>query len=68
MTQPLGFVDKTRPSHVCQFHKSLYGLKQAPRAWFERFTSHLLTLGFIASVADASLFILRRYCLFAIVC
>jgi hypothetical protein len=38
----------------------LYGLKQAPRAWFERFTSHLLTLGFIASVANASLFILRR--------
>uniref|UniRef100_A0A2N9E1A3 Reverse transcriptase Ty1/copia-type domain-containing protein n=1 Tax=Fagus sylvatica TaxID=28930 RepID=A0A2N9E1A3_FAGSY len=33
---------------------------RAPRAWFERFTSHLLTLGFIASVADTSLFILRR--------
>ena len=60
MTQPLGFVDQTRPSHVCQLHKSLYGLKQAPRAWFDRFTSHLLTLGFVASVADASLFILRR--------
>ena len=60
MTQPLGFVDKTHPSHVCQLHKSLYGLKHAPRVWFERFTSHLLTLVFIASVADASLFILRR--------
>jgi hypothetical protein len=60
MAQPLGFVDQTCPSHVCQLHKSLYGLKQAPSAWFERFTSHLLTLGFIASVANASLFILRR--------
>ncbi len=59
MTQPLGFVDAAHPSHVCQLHKFLYGLKQAPRAWFERFTSHLLTLGFIASIADASLFILH---------
>ena len=41
-------------------HKSLYGLKQAPRAWFEQFTSHLLTLGFTTSVADAFLFILRQ--------
>ena len=60
MTQPLGFVDPNHPSHVCHLHKSLYGLKQAPCAWFERFMSHLLTLGFIASVADASLFILHR--------
>ena len=60
MSQPLGFVDKAHPSHVCQLHKSLNGLKQALRAWFERFTSLLLTLGFIASVVDASLFILRR--------
>jgi hypothetical protein len=60
MSQPLGFVDEACPSHVCQLHKSLYGLKQAPRAWFERFTSLLLTSGFIASVVDASLFILRR--------
>ena len=60
MTQPIGFLDSAKPSHVCQLHKSLYGLKQAPRAWFERFTSHLLTLGFSASVADASLFILHH--------
>uniref|UniRef100_A0A2N9J0P4 Cysteine-rich receptor-like protein kinase 10 n=1 Tax=Fagus sylvatica TaxID=28930 RepID=A0A2N9J0P4_FAGSY len=60
MTQPIGFIDSAKPSHVCQLHKSLYGLKQAPRAWFERFTSHLLTLGFSASVADASLFILHH--------
>uniref|UniRef100_A0A2N9EKF8 Reverse transcriptase Ty1/copia-type domain-containing protein n=1 Tax=Fagus sylvatica TaxID=28930 RepID=A0A2N9EKF8_FAGSY len=60
MTQPIGFIDSAKPSHVCQLQKSLYGLKQAPRAWFERFTSHLLTLGFSASVADASLFILHH--------
>jgi hypothetical protein len=60
MAQPLGFVDSAQPSHVCKLHKSLYGLKQAPRAWFERFTSHLLTLGFTASLADASLFVLHH--------
>jgi hypothetical protein len=45
---------------VCKLHKSLYGLKQAPRAWFECFTSHLLTIGFTASTADPSLFVFRN--------
>ena len=60
MQQPPGFVDSELPHHVCKLHKSLYGLKQAPRAWFERFTSHLLTLCFVASIADPSLFIFRH--------
>ncbi len=60
MAQPIGFLDSAKPSHVCQLHKSLYGLKQAPRAWFERFTSHLLTMGFSASIVDASMFILHH--------
>lgn len=34
-----------------------YDLKQAPREWFERFTYHLLTLGFVASSTDCSLFV-----------
>ena len=38
---------------------SLYGLKQAPRAWYSRFTSILLTLGFIEAKSDMSLFIYR---------
>uniref|UniRef100_A0A2N9FMC6 Integrase catalytic domain-containing protein n=1 Tax=Fagus sylvatica TaxID=28930 RepID=A0A2N9FMC6_FAGSY len=59
MVQPQGFVDSSRPHHVCKLQKSLYGLKQAPRAWFERFTSQLLVLGFTASTADPSLFIYR---------
>ena len=57
MTQPPGYMDSHHPSYVCKLHKSLYGLKQAPRAWFERFTFHLLHLGFTASMADSSLFI-----------
>ena len=59
MIQPQGFVDSSRPYHVCKLQKSLYGLKQAPRAWFERFTSQLLVLGFMTSTADPSLFIYR---------
>ena len=57
MSQPQGFTDPSKPGYVCKLHKSLYGLKQAPQAWFERFTTHLLSLGFIASTADPSLFV-----------
>ena len=34
-----------------------YGLKQAPRAWFERFSTQLLHIGFVASRANGNLFI-----------
>lgn len=57
MQQPQGFVSKEFLSYVCKLNKSLYGLKQAPRAWFQCFTTHLLTHGFIASQADPSLFV-----------
>src|SRR6185312_11666182 len=39
---------------------SLYGLKQAPRAWYSRFATFLLTLGFPEDRSDTSLFIYRR--------
>jgi histone deacetylase 1/2 len=57
--QPSGFVDPSRPSHVCKLHKSLYGLKQAPRTWFLRFKNFIISLGYQASKADSSLFILK---------
>ncbi|KAK1661389.1 hypothetical protein QYE76_049548 [Lolium multiflorum] len=60
MRQPPGFVDSSRPDHYCRLVKSLYGLKQAPRAWHARLSSVLGSLGFSPSVADTSLFILRR--------
>jgi hypothetical protein len=60
MEQPPGFIDSTLPHHVCKLKKALYGLKQAPRAWFERFTTHLLTLGFHSSLVDPSLFLYRH--------
>jgi hypothetical protein len=45
---------------VCLLRKSLYGLKQAPRAWFSRFATHIHELGFKASLADSSLFVLNH--------
>lgn len=70
MIQPPGFIDPTKPTHVCKLNKSLYGLKQAPRAWFHRMTSFLLSVGFIQSVADSSLFIFRhaQHTLFSPIC
>ena len=47
MAQPQGYVDPSCSNHVCLLHKALYGLKQTPRAWFERFSTHLLHVGFV---------------------
>ncbi|KAM1579597.1 hypothetical protein ACFXTI_041509 [Malus domestica] len=57
MKQPRGFVDSSKPGHVCKLVKSLYGLKQAPRAWNVKFTGYLPAMGFQMSQADTSLFI-----------
>lgn len=59
MVQPLEYVDHSKPNHVCRLWKSLYSSKQVHRAWFERFSTQLLHLGFQALLADSSLFILR---------
>ncbi|KAJ9552526.1 hypothetical protein OSB04_016571 [Centaurea solstitialis] len=42
--------------HVCRLRKTLYGLKQAPRAWFEKFSTTVLSFGFSASQYDSGLF------------
>lgn len=56
MFQPSGFVDSSKPDHVCRLTKALYGLKQAPRAWFDTFSRFLLEFGFVYSKSDPSLF------------
>lgn len=61
MSQPPGFIDSRYPHHVYLLNKALFGLKQAPRAWFDRFSMHLLHLGFTCSKADPSLFTLHSH-------
>ena len=34
MAQPQGYIDTTKPTHVCRLIKSIYGLRQARRAWY----------------------------------
>ena len=60
MDQPPGFIDADKPDYVCKLKKVIYGLKQAPRAWYNELSSFLWSLGFVNSLADTSLFILRR--------
>jgi histone deacetylase 1/2 len=60
MRQPPGFVDQTRPQHLCRLTKAIYGLKQAPRAWHARLASALLAHGFVPSKADTSQFLFQR--------
>ena len=60
MRQPPGFVDKTKPQHVCRLDKALYGLKQAPRGWYPRLNLKLQQLGFRPSKGDTSLFYFKK--------
>jgi hypothetical protein len=59
-SQPTGFFDSSQLELVCRLNKSLYGLKQAPRAWYSKFASYLLSLGFVEAKSDMSLFIYRH--------
>lgn len=58
--QPLGFEDPESPTDVCLLSRSLYGLRQAPRAWFNRFVTHAVSIGFGQSRTDNSLFIYKH--------
>jgi hypothetical protein len=45
---------------ACKLNRSLYGLKQVSWVWYSRFTSYLVSLGFVEANSDTLLFILRR--------
>ena len=42
---------------VYLLQKSLYVLKQAPRAWYNRIDDHLLSLGFVKRLYEATFYI-----------
>ena len=58
MRQP-PLYQKGGPQTVCRLLRSLYGLRQAPRAWHTKLKAALESLEFVASDADAALFVLR---------
>ena len=57
--QPEGFLVKRKEGYVLRLKKALYGLKQAPRAWYFKLHSCLLSLGFIKSAYEQSLYLKR---------
>lgn len=56
MSQPPGFVNPTKPTHVCRLQKSLYGLKKASQAWFKCLRDALVHFDFKPSYTNQSLF------------
>ncbi|GKF32642.1 retrovirus-related pol polyprotein from transposon TNT 1-94, partial [Tanacetum coccineum] len=59
VSQPDRFVDKDNPNHVYKLKKALYGLKQALRAWYDMFSSFLISQHFSKGSVDLTLFICR---------
>ena len=44
--QPKGFVDPNKRDMLCKLHKTLCRFKQAHRAWYERFHTCFMKIGF----------------------
>lgn len=60
MIQPRGFVDPTKPNHVCRLTKTLYRLKQTFRVWYEKLKKVLVEQRFDNVVSNISLFTLQN--------
>ena len=58
--QPEGFIEKGKEDYVLRLKKALYGLKQAPRAWNYKLDCILKSMGFIRSVSDQAVYILKN--------
>ena len=60
MTQLQGMHNAEYPHHACRLHKDIYGPKQAPQTWYQKLRTLLLSLGFVISRANTSLFVYSR--------
>nr|GEX13830.1 uncharacterized mitochondrial protein AtMg00810-like [Tanacetum cinerariifolium] len=60
MTVPQGYSTTVPPNTVCKLKKSLYRLKQDNKEWFTKLTDFLLSMGFLQSYTDFSLFTLTK--------
>ncbi|KAI3678345.1 hypothetical protein L6452_37633 [Arctium lappa] len=60
VSQPEGFVNPDKPTHVYILDKALYGLKQAPRAWYDVLSKFLVKSGFSKGKVDTTLFIKKE--------
>ncbi|XP_057514198.1 uncharacterized mitochondrial protein AtMg00810-like [Actinidia eriantha] len=57
MEIPPGYGKSLGKNRVCRLKKALYGLKQSPRAWFGRFGSVMVSMGYKQSQGDHTLFV-----------
>ncbi|KAA0041382.1 Retrovirus-related Pol polyprotein from transposon TNT 1-94 [Cucumis melo var. makuwa] len=55
--QPEGCEKQGERNKVYLLKKALYGLKQAPRAWYSKIDEHLLSLGFLKSLSESTLYV-----------
>jgi len=55
--QPEGFVVQGQEEKVYRLNKALYGLKQALRSWYSRIGTHLMSLGFVKSPSEFTLYV-----------
>ncbi|GKB82072.1 retrovirus-related pol polyprotein from transposon TNT 1-94, partial [Tanacetum coccineum] len=60
VSQPDDFVDPDKPNHVYKLKKALYGLKKAPHAWYDMFSSFLISQDFSKGLVDPTLFIRKE--------
>jgi len=55
--QSKGFALQGQEDKVYLLKKALYDLKQAPRSWYSRIDAHFMSLGFVKSLSESTLYI-----------
>jgi len=58
--QPESYMELGEEHKVYRLKKALYALKQAPRAWYTRIYEHLLSLSFVKSLSESTLYVKHK--------